>query len=67
MANGRYLSLMLSCCAPSSNVLKHRDDEETLHAYLDKLQSRNQAHGYTPEEEVALAIAEYLKDKSVDA
>lgn len=43
-------------------VLKHREDEEALHAYLDKLYAENQnSRVYQPEENVADAIAEYLK------
>lgn len=44
-------------------VLEHRDDEEALHAYLDKLHAENPTRVYRPEDDVAEAIAEYLKDK----
>jgi hypothetical protein len=45
-------------------VLDHRDDEEALHAYLDKLHvEKPSSRVYQPEEDVAEAIAEYLKDK----
>ncbi|MFN6571911.1 hypothetical protein A6770_22670 [Nostoc minutum NIES-26] len=45
-------------------ILEHRDDEEALHAYLDKLHAEKPSSRiYRPEEDVAEAIAEYLKDK----
>ena len=45
-------------------VLQHRDDEEALHVYLDKLHTENPSlRVYKPEDSVAEAIAEYLKDK----
>lgn len=45
-------------------VLKHRSDEEALHAYLDKLHAENRSSQvYRPEDNVAEAIAEYLKNK----
>ncbi|MCU0535470.1 MAG: hypothetical protein MUD14_16395 [Hydrococcus sp. Prado102] len=45
-------------------VLNHREDEEALHAYLDKLHAENQdSRVYQPEENVADAIAEYLDNK----
>lgn len=45
-------------------VLEHRDDEEALHAYLDKLHAQKpHSRVYKPEEDVAEAIAEYLKGK----
>lgn len=45
-------------------VLEHRDDEEALHAYLDKLHAKKpRSRVYKPEEDVAEAIAEYLKGK----
>ncbi|RCJ18354.1 hypothetical protein A6S26_28925 [Nostoc sp. ATCC 43529] len=45
-------------------VLENRDDEEALHAYLDKLHAqKSSSRVYTPEEDVAQAIAEYLKSK----
>ena len=45
-------------------VLQHRDDEEALHVYLDKLHAENpSSRVYKPEDSVADAIAEYLKDK----
>ena len=44
-------------------VLEHRDDE-ALHAYLNKLHAENpSSRVYRPEDDVAEAIAEYLKDK----
>lgn len=44
-------------------VLKHRD-EEALHAYLDRLHAQNQnSQVYKPEDNVADAIAQYLKSK----
>lgn len=45
-------------------ILKHRDDEEAFHTYLDKLHAENPtSRVYAPEENVADAIAEYLQDK----
>ena len=45
-------------------VLQHRDDEEALHAYLDKLHNENRnSRVYSPEDNVAEAIADYLKNK----
>ncbi|MEH2278592.1 MAG: hypothetical protein V7K40_28375 [Nostoc sp.] len=45
-------------------VLEHRDDEEALHTYLDKLHAeKSSSRVYRPEEDVAEAIAEYLKGK----
>ncbi len=45
-------------------VLTHRDDEAALQSYLDKLHSENPTSRiYQPEEDVAEAIAEYLKGK----
>ncbi len=45
-------------------VLQHRDDEEALHAYLDKLHNENpNSRVYSPEDNVAEAIAEYIKNK----
>ncbi|QZZ22764.1 hypothetical protein J5X98_10620 [Leptothermofonsia sichuanensis E412] len=45
-------------------VLAHRDDEEALQAYLDKLHIENpNSRVYKPDDDVAEAIAEYLKDK----
>lgn len=46
-------------------VLAHRDDEEALQAYLDKLHIENTgSRVYKPEENVSEAIAEYLKNKT---
>lgn len=45
-------------------VLAHRNEEEALHAYLDKLHAENQgSRVYKPEDNVADAIAEYLKNR----
>jgi hypothetical protein len=44
-------------------VLEHRNDEEALHAYLDKLHAKNPSKSYKPEDNVAEAIAEYLEKK----
>lgn len=45
-------------------VLEHRDDEEALHTYLDKLHAENpSSRVYKPEDNAAEAIAEYLKAK----
>jgi hypothetical protein len=46
-------------------VLEHRDNEEALHIYLDKLHAENpDSQTYKPEENVAEAIEEYFKDKN---
>lgn len=45
-------------------VLRHRDDKEALHAYLDKLHSESpNVKVYRPEDDVAEAIADYMKHK----
>lgn len=45
-------------------VLEHRDEEEALHAYLDKLHAQKRdLRVYKPEDNVADAIAQYLKSK----
>jgi hypothetical protein len=45
-------------------VLEHREDEEALHAYLDKLHAENpNPRVYSPEDNVAEAIAQYLKHR----
>ena len=45
-------------------VLEHRDEEEALQAYLDKLHTENpSSRVYKPEDDVTEAIAEYLKNK----
>lgn len=43
-------------------VLEHRDDEEALHAYLDRLHAENpSSRTYQPDDNVAEAIAEHMK------
>lgn len=45
-------------------VLEHRDDEEALHAYLDKLHAENpSSQVYEPEANVTEAITEYLEKR----
>jgi hypothetical protein len=45
-------------------VLAHRDEEEALHAYLDKLHAENRGSQiYNPDDNVADVIAEYLKNR----
>lgn len=45
-------------------VLENRGDEEALHVYLDRLHAENpSSRVYSPEDDVAEAIGEYLKDK----
>jgi hypothetical protein len=45
-------------------VLEHREDEEALQAYLDKLHSEKpSSRVYQFEDNVAEAIAEYLQNK----
>ena len=46
-------------------VLQHREDEEALQTYLDKVYSEKPASRiYTPEENVSDALAQYLKPKA---
>lgn len=46
-------------------VLQHRDDEEALQAYLDKVHAENpNSRIHTPEESVSDALAQYLKPKA---
>lgn len=45
-------------------VLAHREDDEALQAYLDKLhREQPKSRVYQPDDDVAGAIAEYLKNK----
>jgi hypothetical protein len=45
-------------------VLEHRDDEEALHIYLDKLHAENpNSRLYAPEEDSVAAIDDYLRNK----
>jgi len=45
-------------------VLQHRNDEEALHIFLDRLHAEKQpSRVYGAEENVADAIAEYLNSK----
>lgn len=45
-------------------VLEHRSNEEALHVYLDRLHAENpSSRVYGPDNNVADAIAEYLKNK----
>lgn len=45
-------------------ILEHREDEEALHAYLDKLHAENpNPQVYSPEDNVSEAIAEYVKHR----
>ena len=46
-------------------VLQHRENEEALQAYLDKVHAQNPiSQIYTPEENVSDALAQYLKPKA---
>ncbi|NES21977.1 MAG: hypothetical protein F6K41_24400 [Symploca sp. SIO3E6] len=46
-------------------VLEHRDDEEALHLYLDRLHAKHpNPRVYKPEDDVAEAISEYLRNRS---
>jgi hypothetical protein len=46
-------------------VLQHRDDEEALQAYLDKVHAEKPiSRIHSPEENVSEALAEYLKPKT---
>lgn len=46
-------------------VLEHRNEEEALHPYLDKLHTEKQnSQVYKPDDNVADAIAKYLKTKT---
>lgn len=52
--------------ASSLRVNTHRGEEEALHAYVDKLHAENQgSRVYKPDDNVADAIAEYLKNKKI--
>ncbi len=45
-------------------VLAHREDDEALQAYLDKLHTEQpNSPVYQPDDDVAGAIAEYLKNR----
>jgi hypothetical protein len=45
-------------------VLQHRDDQEALQAYLDKVHAENpNSRIHTPEESVSDALSQYLKPK----
>lgn len=45
-------------------TLENRDDQEALHAYLDRLHAENpNSRVYQPEDNVAEAISEYLENK----
>lgn len=45
-------------------VLAHREEEEALHAYIDKLHALNRgSQVYKAEDNVAEAIADYLKNR----
>ena len=47
-------------------VLEHRENEEALSAYLDKLHTDNpNSRTYGPEENVAEAIEEYMKHRKL--
>jgi hypothetical protein len=47
-----------------THVLAHRDDQEALQAYLDRLRSSNEgSRVYQPEDNVAEAIEEYLRQR----
>jgi hypothetical protein len=46
-------------------VLEHRDEEEALHAYLDRLHTENPSSRiYQPDENVAEAITEHMKHRT---
>jgi hypothetical protein len=46
-------------------ILEHRDDERALQTYLDRRHSENpNSRVYKAEDDVAEAIAEYLKGKT---
>ncbi len=44
-------------------VLAHRGEEEALHAYIDIHAENQGSRVYKPEDNVADAIADYLKNK----
>ncbi|MER3434389.1 MAG: hypothetical protein C4288_13415 [Leptolyngbya sp. ERB_1_1] len=45
-------------------VLAHRDEDEALHAYLDKCRAENPpSRTYGPDDDVSAAIDEYLKQR----
>jgi hypothetical protein len=46
-------------------VLQHRNDQQALQAYLDKVHAENPTSRiHTPEENVGDALAEYLQPKT---
>jgi hypothetical protein len=46
-------------------VLEHREEEEALHAYLDRLHAENPVSRiYQPDDNVAEAIAEHMRHKT---
>ncbi len=46
-------------------VLDHREEEEALHAYLDRLHAENpHSRIYQPNDNVAEAVAEYMQQKT---
>lgn len=54
----------MTTAALRAYVLAHRDEEEALHIYLDRLHSQNpNARVYGPEDDVSGAIAAYLERK----
>jgi hypothetical protein len=48
-------------------VLQHRDDEEALHVLIDKLHGNSSSSRvYSPEDNIAEALAEYLHSTCQD-
>lgn len=46
-------------------VLDHREEEEALHAYLDRLHAENpHSRIYQPNDNVAEAVAEFMQQKT---
>jgi hypothetical protein len=53
---------MMSTSELRAYVLQHRDDEEALYLYLDKVNiERPNSHIYSPDENVGDALAQYLE------
>jgi hypothetical protein len=57
--------LMMTTIELRAYVLEHRDDQEALHSYLDKLRVENPGSQiYQPEDNVEEAIADYLSSRN---
>jgi hypothetical protein len=62
MSNDKQILMQMSTSELRAYVLQHREDEEALHLYLDKVNSeRSNSTVYSPEENVGDAIDRYLE------